>query len=129
MDFFFIPVDSFAPRLIGMEADDAMDTIGKQPAVGKMTQMVRRPAYFHCVVEAADQADQPGRVAFQQRGVVEHYPQTSAMASGEKNRYQCWVPPSLVDEILAAGNAKTRAVAQETVRMMDEAMGLLYFKS
>jgi tryptophanyl-tRNA synthetase len=37
--------------------------------------------------------------------------------------------PNLVDEILAAGNAKTRKIAQETVRMMDEAMGLLYFKN
>jgi tryptophanyl-tRNA synthetase len=36
--------------------------------------------------------------------------------------------PRLVDEILQAGNAKTRKIAQETVRMMDEAMGLLYFK-
>jgi hypothetical protein len=35
----------------------------------------------------------------------------------------------LVDEILAAGNAKTREIAQETVRMMDDAMGLLYFKN
>lgn len=37
--------------------------------------------------------------------------------------------PKLVDEILAAGNAKTRKIAQETVRMMDDAMGLLYFKN
>ena len=36
--------------------------------------------------------------------------------------------PKLVDEILQAGNAKTRTIAQETVRMMDDAMGLLYFK-
>jgi tryptophanyl-tRNA synthetase len=46
-----------------------------------------------------------------------------------ERRVQYENKPSLVDEILAAGNAKTRAVAQETVRMMDEAMGLLYFKS
>jgi tryptophanyl-tRNA synthetase len=46
-----------------------------------------------------------------------------------ERRVQYENKPSLVDEILAAGNAKTRAVAKETVRMMDEAMGLLYFKS
>lgn len=37
--------------------------------------------------------------------------------------------PALIDEIIAAGNAKTQAVAAETVRMMNEAMGLTYFKS
>jgi len=46
-----------------------------------------------------------------------------------ERRVQYETKPALVDEILAAGNAKTRAVARETVRMMDEAMGLLYFKS
>lgn len=36
--------------------------------------------------------------------------------------------PALVDEIIAAGNERTRAVARETVRMMEEAMGLAYFR-
>jgi tryptophanyl-tRNA synthetase len=35
--------------------------------------------------------------------------------------------PTLVDEIIAAGNARTRAVARETVMMMEAAMGLGYF--
>ncbi|MFV9507198.1 MAG: tryptophan--tRNA ligase [Oscillochloridaceae bacterium umkhey_bin13] len=36
--------------------------------------------------------------------------------------------PALVDEIIAAGNARTRAVARETVAMMEAAMGLGYFR-
>lgn len=36
--------------------------------------------------------------------------------------------PSLVDEIIAAGNERTRAVARETVQLMDAAMGLTYFR-
>ena len=35
--------------------------------------------------------------------------------------------PTLVDEIIAAGNERTRAVARETVMMMEAAMGLGYF--
>lgn len=35
--------------------------------------------------------------------------------------------PGLVDEIIAAGNARTRAIARETVDMMEAAMGLNYF--
>jgi len=35
--------------------------------------------------------------------------------------------PALVDEIIAAGNERTRAVARETVMMMEAAMGLGYF--
>jgi tryptophanyl-tRNA synthetase len=45
-----------------------------------------------------------------------------------ERRAQYEAKPGMVDEIIYAGNAKTRAVAQETVRMMDEAMGLTYFK-
>lgn len=36
--------------------------------------------------------------------------------------------PSLVDEIIAAGNERTRAVARETVQLMEAAMGLTYFR-
>ncbi len=36
--------------------------------------------------------------------------------------------PQLVDEIIAAGNARTRAVARETVELMEAAMGLGYFR-
>lgn len=36
--------------------------------------------------------------------------------------------PGLVEDILAAGNARTREIARETVRMMEDAMGLGYFK-
>ncbi|NWF78766.1 MAG: tryptophan--tRNA ligase [Chloroflexi bacterium] len=36
--------------------------------------------------------------------------------------------PSLVDEIIAAGNQRTRAVARETVQLMEAAMGLTYFR-
>lgn len=36
--------------------------------------------------------------------------------------------PALVDEIIAAGNERTRAVARETVQMMEAAMGLTYFR-
>lgn len=36
--------------------------------------------------------------------------------------------PTLVDEIIAAGNERTRAVARETVQMMEAAMGLSYFR-
>jgi tryptophanyl-tRNA synthetase len=36
--------------------------------------------------------------------------------------------PSLVDEIIATGNQRTRAVARETVAMMEEAMGIGYFR-
>ncbi|NTW02711.1 MAG: tryptophan--tRNA ligase [Oscillochloris sp.] len=35
---------------------------------------------------------------------------------------------NLVDEIIASGNARTRAVAAETVAMMEQAMGLGYFR-
>jgi tryptophanyl-tRNA synthetase len=45
-----------------------------------------------------------------------------------ERRAQYESKPGMVDEIIYAGNAKTRAVAQETVRMMNEAMGLTYFK-
>lgn len=36
--------------------------------------------------------------------------------------------PRLVDEIIAAGNERTRAVARETIQMVEEAMGLTYFR-
>lgn len=36
--------------------------------------------------------------------------------------------PRLVDEIIAAGNERTRAVARETIHMVEEAMGLTYFR-
>lgn len=36
--------------------------------------------------------------------------------------------PGLVDEILHVGNARMRAVAQETIRLVEEAMGLTYFR-
>jgi tryptophanyl-tRNA synthetase len=36
--------------------------------------------------------------------------------------------PGTIDAILQAGIAKTRAVAQETVAMMEDAMGLTYFR-
>lgn len=36
--------------------------------------------------------------------------------------------PGLVEDILATGNARTREIARETVRMMEDAMGLGYFK-
>jgi tryptophanyl-tRNA synthetase len=36
--------------------------------------------------------------------------------------------PKLVDDIIMSGNEKTRAVAAETVRMMEEAMGMTYFR-
>ncbi|MFQ3661266.1 MAG: tryptophan--tRNA ligase [Chloroflexaceae bacterium] len=36
--------------------------------------------------------------------------------------------PRLVDEIIAAGNERTRAVARETIRLVEEAMGLTYFR-
>lgn len=37
--------------------------------------------------------------------------------------------PDIVDEILSAGNAHVRGVAQETVQMVEDAMGLTYFRS
>lgn len=36
--------------------------------------------------------------------------------------------PNLVEDILATGNARTREIARDTVRMMEAAMGLGYFK-
>ncbi|MGQ9925549.1 MAG: tryptophan--tRNA ligase [Chloroflexaceae bacterium] len=36
--------------------------------------------------------------------------------------------PRLVDEIIAAGNERTRAVAHETIQMVEQAMGLTYFR-
>ena len=42
-----------------------------------------------------------------------------------RTRYEA--NPALVDEIIAAGNERTRAVARETVMMMEAAMGLGYF--
>ncbi len=36
--------------------------------------------------------------------------------------------PSIVEEIIAAGNARTRALARETVEMMEAAMGMGYFR-
>jgi tryptophanyl-tRNA synthetase len=36
--------------------------------------------------------------------------------------------PRLVDEIIAAGNERTRAVARETIQMVEQAMGLTYFR-
>jgi tryptophanyl-tRNA synthetase len=36
--------------------------------------------------------------------------------------------PAVVDEIIAAGNERTRAVARETVRLMEDVMGLSYFR-
>jgi tryptophanyl-tRNA synthetase len=36
--------------------------------------------------------------------------------------------PALVDEIIATGNQRTRVVARETVAMMEDAMGLGYFR-
>jgi tryptophanyl-tRNA synthetase len=36
--------------------------------------------------------------------------------------------PGLVDEIIAAGNERTRAVARETIQMVEQAMGLTYFR-
>jgi tryptophanyl-tRNA synthetase len=36
--------------------------------------------------------------------------------------------PGLVDEIILTGNQRTRAVARETVAMMEDAMGLGYFR-
>jgi tryptophanyl-tRNA synthetase len=35
---------------------------------------------------------------------------------------------AIVDEIIAAGNERTRAIARETVAMMEDAMGLTYFR-
>jgi tryptophanyl-tRNA synthetase len=45
-----------------------------------------------------------------------------------ERRAQYEAEPGLVDEILAAGNAKTRAIAAETVRMVEDAMGMTYFR-
>lgn len=42
-----------------------------------------------------------------------------------RTRYEA--NPALVEEIIAAGNERTRAVARETVMMMEAAMGLGYF--
>ena len=42
-----------------------------------------------------------------------------------RTRYEA--NPALVDEIIAAGNERTRAVARETVMMMEAAMGMGYF--
>lgn len=36
--------------------------------------------------------------------------------------------PRLVDEILATGNERTRVIARETVQMMEDAMGLHYYR-
>ncbi|MCX7791510.1 MAG: tryptophan--tRNA ligase [Chloroflexaceae bacterium] len=36
--------------------------------------------------------------------------------------------PRLVDEIIAAGNERTRAVARETIQLVEAAMGLTYFR-
>ncbi|KAB8142907.1 tryptophan--tRNA ligase [Chloroflexia bacterium SDU3-3] len=36
--------------------------------------------------------------------------------------------PGLVDEIVEGGNAKMRAIAAETVRMMEDAMGMTYYR-
>ncbi len=36
--------------------------------------------------------------------------------------------PDVVDQIIADGNARARAIAHETVQMMEEAMGLTYFR-
>ncbi len=36
--------------------------------------------------------------------------------------------PRLVDEILATGNERTRVIAHETVQMMEDAMGLHYYR-
>jgi tryptophanyl-tRNA synthetase len=36
--------------------------------------------------------------------------------------------PGLVDEIIQSGITRTRAIASETVRMMEEAMGMTYFR-
>lgn len=52
----------------------------------------------------------------------------SFLAPVRERRAHYEANPALVDEIIAAGNERTRAVARETVRMMEEAMGLSYFR-
>ncbi|MCU0494782.1 MAG: tryptophan--tRNA ligase [Chloroflexaceae bacterium] len=45
-----------------------------------------------------------------------------------ERRAQYDARPGMVDEIIASGNERTRAVARETVEMMEAAMGLNYFR-
>jgi tryptophanyl-tRNA synthetase len=46
-----------------------------------------------------------------------------------ERRAQYEAQPGLIDEIIMMGNARMRAVAQETVAQMEDAMGLTYFRS
>lgn len=45
-----------------------------------------------------------------------------------ERRAQYQAQPGIVDEILHEGNQRTRAVAQETIALVEEAMGLTYFR-
>jgi tryptophanyl-tRNA synthetase len=45
-----------------------------------------------------------------------------------ERRAQYEAQPGLIDEIIMTGNARMRAVAQETVALMEDAMGLTYFR-
>ncbi len=45
-----------------------------------------------------------------------------------ERRAQYEAQPSFVDELLHAGNARMRAIAQETIAQAEEAMGLTYFR-
>jgi tryptophanyl-tRNA synthetase len=45
-----------------------------------------------------------------------------------ERRVQYEAQPGFVDELLRAGNARMRAIAQETVAQVEEAMGLTYFR-
>ena len=45
-----------------------------------------------------------------------------------ERRAQYEARPGLVEEILAAGNARMRAAAEETIYMVEEAMGMTYFR-
>lgn len=45
-----------------------------------------------------------------------------------ERRAQFEAQPGIVEEVLHAGNARTREVAAETIQMVEEAMGLTYFR-
>lgn len=50
------------------------------------------------------------------------------LAPIRERRAQYEANPRIVDEIIAAGNERTRAVARETIKMVEDAMGLTYFR-
>jgi tryptophanyl-tRNA synthetase len=51
------------------------------------------------------------------------------LAPMHERRVEYEAQPGFIEDVIATGNRRMREVAEETVRMVEEAMGLTYFRS